>query len=291
MKIESLAKIKGGRQDGAIFNGYLFSFNAVGECSVYEIEKLKGLKGDEAEVFSEFVLDKKDILVPHSNAVMFGSEYYDKEDEFPLLYSNVYNNYAKEADKQKGVCLVYRLQRKDKEFKTTLVQIIEIGFTEDESLWKSAGEKEDVRPYGNFTIDAENGIFYAFTMRDNTNSTRYFAFELPKAEQGELCEEYNAKKVVLNKSDIKEYFDCPYHHYVQGACCHEGKIYSLEGFTGSQENPPAIRVIDTKLKKETVFKKFGDYGINVEPEMIDFKEDICYYTDHHGNMYKLDLAD
>lgn len=287
MKIENFSKIKGCRQDGAISNGYLFSFNHQGECTVYETTTLRNLKDGEAEIFAEFVLEKADVLVPHSNSVMFGNEYYDKEDEFPLLYTNVYNNYAKADNKLKGVCLVYRLQRNEREFTSTLVQIIEIGFVEDESLWKSAGEKDDVRPYGNFTIDAEQGIYYAFTMRDNAHSTRYFSFDLPKVTQGELCERYSVKRVVLNTSDIKDYFDCDFHHYVQGACCHKGKIYSLEGFTDSPDNPPAIRIIDTKLKKEIIFKKFEEFGVNIEPEMIDFEDDICFYTDHHGNMYKL----
>jgi len=286
-KIEIYSKIKGGRQDGAISNGYLFSFNHQGECTVYETEALENLKDGEAEVFSEFVLDKKDMLVPHSNSVAFGNEYYDEKDEFPLLYTNIYNNYANADNKLKGVCLVYRLQRNEREFTSTLVQIIEIGFVEDENLWKSVGEKEDARPYGNFTIDTKQGIYYAFTMRDNEHSTRYFSFDLPKVTQGEWCEQYNVKKVVLSKFDIKDYFDCDYHHYVQGACCNEGKIYSLEGFTDSQENPPAIRIIDTNLKKEINFKKFKDFGTNIEPEMIDFENDICYYIDHNGNMYKL----
>ena len=287
MKIEIFSKIKGGRQDGAISNGYLFSFNHRGECTVYETKTLENFKDGEAEIFAEFVLDKNDTLVPHSNSVMFGNEYYDEKDEFPLLYTNIYNNYANADNKLKGVCLVYRLQRNEREFTSTLVQIIEIGFVEDENLWKSAREKDDVRPYGNFTIDTERGIYYAFTMRDNTHSTRYFSFDLPKVTQGEMSEQNNVKRVVLNASDIRDYFDCDYHHYVQGASCHNGKIYSLEGFTDSTENPPAIRIIDTKLKKEIIFKKFSELGTNIEPEMIDFEDDICYYTDHCGNMYKL----
>ena len=287
MRIEKFAKIKGERQDGDISNGYLFSFNRSGECTVYETEKLGDLKDGEAEIFAEFVLDKNDILMPHSNSVVFGREYYDEKDEFPLLYTNVYNNYANADNKLEGVCLVYRIQRIERKFTATLVQIIEIGFADDKNLWKSFGEKDDVRPYGNFVIDIENEFYYAFTMRDNVPSTRYFSFDLPKVVQGEWCEEYKVKKVVLNTSDIREYFDCEYHRFVQGACCHKGKIYSLEGFTDSQSNPPVIRVIDTKSKKETTYEKFADYGTNVEPEMINFENDVCYYTDHYGNMYKL----
>lgn len=286
MKIENFSKIKGGRQDGAACNGYLFSFNSRGECTVYETKALEGVKDDEAEAFAEFVLDKNDVMGPHNNSVMFGNEYYDEKDEFPLLYTNIYNNYANADNKLKGVCLVYRLQRNDISFKSTLVQIIEIGFVEDEKLWKSA-EGSDVRPYGNFTIDTEKSIYYAYTMRDGEKTTRYFAFDLPKVSQGEMCEEYNVRKVVLQSSDILEYFDCDYHHFVQGACCKNGIIYSLEGFTDSTDNPPAVRIIDTKLKKEIEYKRFKDFGINIEPEMIYFEDDICYYSDHYGNMYKL----
>ncbi len=290
MKLDFYSKIKDGRQDGAISNGFLFSFNHQGVCTVYEMQSLKDMKDGEAEIFAEFVLDQHDAIVPHSNSVMFGNEYFDEQDEFPLLYTNIYNNYAKSEDALKGVCLVYRLQRNERIFSSTLVQMIEIGFVEDESLWKS-GKTEDVRPYGNFTLDTEQGILHAFTMRDESKSTRYFSFDLPKAAQGELCETYHVKRVVLGASDIRGYFDCPYHHFVQGTCCHNGKIYSLEGFTDHADNPPAIRVIDTKQRQEIYCKKFSDFGTNIEPEMIDFECDAYYYTDHHGNMYTLLMED
>ncbi len=287
MKIKKLCKISDERQDGAVYGGYLFSFDSRGLCSVYRISDLENCKAGEAECFSQFVLDKNDVITPHSNSVMFGSEFYHETDEFPLLYTNVYNNYSNEENKLKGVCLVYRLARCGASFKTTLVQMIEIGFTQDDKLWKSEGKIDDARPYGNFAIDADKGIYYAFTMRDNPRSTRYFSFKLPKAEDGDLCPRYNVKKVVLNPGDIRDCFDCDYHHYIQGACCHKGKIYSLEGFTDSSDNPPAIRIIDVNLKKEIFFKKFEDCGLNIEPEMIDFSVDTCYYSDHNGNIYKL----
>ena len=287
MKIEFLTGIKSNRQDGAIFGGYLFSFNHKGECTVYEIASLGKVKNGEAKSFSEFVLDKNEIIVPHSNSVMFGNEYYSNDDEFPLLYTNIYNNCADLPDKLKGVCLVYRLQRKEKSFSSTLVQLIEIGFVENENLWKSSGEKADVRPYGNFTIDTERGVYYAFTMRDNTNSTRYFSFRLPKVAEGEFCEKYNVKKVILNQSDILDFFDCEYHQYIQGACLKNGRIYSLEGFSDSVDNPPSLRIIDTIDKKQICLIRFKDYGLNIEPEMIDFEGDTCYYTDHNGNVYNL----
>ena len=68
-------------------------------------------------------------------------------------------------------------------------------------------------------------------------------------------------------------------------------IYSLEGFTGSVENPPAMRIIDTELKKEIKYIKFEDYGLNVEPEMVDFYKNECIYGDHNGNIYKINFQE
>ena len=287
MKIEKIAKIKGGRQDGAIWGGYLFSLDHAGVCTVYKTEEIGNADGNELCAVCEFVLDRADEIAPHSNAVMFGNEYYREGDEFPLLYTNIYNNYSKEADKKIGVCTVYRIQRHNDEFSSQLVQIIEIGFTDNEEYWKSTGENSDVRPYGNFTIDRDKGIYYAFTMRDVTNTTKYFAFDLPKVSDGEICKSYNVPRVTFQISDIKSHFDTEYHHFIQGACCHDGKIYSLEGFTNHIDNPPALRVIDPNAKKQETFIKFGDYVANIEPEMIDFYDDVCYYCDHDGNLYKI----
>lgn len=287
MKITPVAKIKGDRQDGAIFGGFMFSFNAYGKCTVYKTESLRNASSGEAEIFAEFVLDKCDVVVPHSNSVAFGSEYYDPNDEFPLLYTNVYNNCSEQDDKQRGVCLVYRLTRSENKFSSRLVQAIRVGFTEDEALWRS--RTDDARPYGNFAVDTQNGVLYAFTMRDGQHTTRYFAFALPKLTDGEYSTKYGVNCVSLEKSDIQNRFDCEYHKFIQGACCHDGKIYSLEGFTANAENPPAIRVIDTVLGKQTEMTEFSDLGSQIEPEAIDFDGETCYYSDHNGNLYELSL--
>ena len=129
MKIKRIAKIKLG-QDGAIWGGFLFRFDSDGSCAVYEMDKIDAY-GEEIEAFSTFYLDRIDDMKPHSNSVVFGSEYYEDGDEFPLLYSNVYNNYASKVEKRKGVCCIYRIQRNGNEFTTTLVGLIEIGFVDD----------------------------------------------------------------------------------------------------------------------------------------------------------------
>ena len=289
MRINEIAKICGS-QDGAIFNNFLFRFGTRGECKVYNMYEISNAVAfKDATALASFVLNKAELIVPHSNAVCFGNEYYSTEDEFPLLYSNIYNNYANTDGPMLGVCCVYRIQRNKNNFKSTLVQIIEIGFVNDTHLWRSRLEPADVRPYGNFTVDTETNTLYAFTMRDAASSTRYFSFDLPKVSEGVFNEHYGVRKVTLGVNDIKDMFDVEYHHYVQGACCHNGKIYSVEGFTNNEKNPPALRIINTETKKQELCVMFADLGMSIEAEMIDFNGDICYYSDVKGNLYILEL--
>ena len=290
MNIKKIGKIKGD-QDGAIFNNYLFRFDSVGTCYVYDISKFDISVKNTGEIneTASFSLDRTEELRPHSNSVMFGCKYYSKDDEFPLLYTNIYNNYSWTDNKMKGVTLVYRIERNENNFKSTLVQIIEIGFTENVNYWKSSDEKDDVRPYGNFAIDNEKGIYYAFTMRDKTNTTRYFAFDLPEVTDGKMDEKYGVNRVVLGVKDIKIQFDCSYQHYIQGACAYKSKIYTLEGFTDNEENPSAMRIVDLTEKKEISFIDLYNMGYTIEPEMIDFWDNVCYYADNHGNFYIIDF--
>ena len=286
-KLTHIGKIVDNGQDGAIYGKYLFSMNTKAEVNVYDIEAFGDVATPEDKIDS-FKLDKWESIRPHSNAVCFGSEYYAEGDEFPLMYANVYNNYANTDRPLKGVCCVYRVMREGTRFSTTLVQIIEIGFVEDAVLWKMSADADCDRPYGNFTVDRENNVFYGFTMRSVKDGTRYFAFDLPRAHDGETCEEYGVNKVVLRPEDIKYYFDTEHHYYLQGACCHKSLIYSLEGFS-SDELPPRLRVIDPESKKQLLAVDLREFALSIEPELIDFYGDVCYYSDEHGNLYIMDF--
>lgn len=285
MKLEKKAEIVGG-QDGAIWNGYLFRFDGTEKCRVYDLEKTEGSSC--APAF-EFDLDKNDLIIPHSNAVSFGKEYYEKDDEFPLLYTNIYNNCADRDDRMEGVCLVYRIMRDGDTFSSELVQLIEIGFVNDREYWRSSNGTNDVRPYGNFVVDRESGVYFAFTMRDGDNCTEYFSFDLPLSQDGEVDSAYGVKRVKLDISDIKSRFSCEYHRYIQGATLHNGIIYSLEGFACSEENPPMLRLIDVEKKKQAAEYNLYALGYKEEPELIDFADDVCYYSDGDGNLYILNF--
>lgn len=283
MKIKQIAHICGD-QDGAIFENLLFRFGSRGRCRVYDLTELMHPTDAVAEIepISSFILDKADVIVPHSNAVVFGTEYFCDGERFPLLYSNVYNNYAKEGDRRVGVLCVYRITEECGEFSSELVQIIRIGFTDDE-LWRSV-DVTDVRPYGNFVIDREGARLYAFVMRDGDKKTRYFSFDLPKSEDGVKDPTNGIRTVTLTKSDILGYFDAPYHRFIQGACMRGGLIYSTEGF--GKDIHPAIRIIDTVSEREIFHTDLFDGGYEHEAEFIDFLGDKCLYGDARGNLFE-----
>lgn len=276
-------------QDGAMFGGYLFCFEPNGRCHVFSMKSHKEK--------STFMLDKADILTPHGNAVCFGTEYYAENDEFPLLYTNIYNSYAGAADRMEGVCCVYRIMHTPEGFSSKLVQIIKIGFTENRELWKSREDGRDCRPYGNFIVDTDHNRYYAFVMRDRDNVTRFFEFELPKCTDGTYNGIYDANVVTLNECDIKSQFDCDYSAFLQGACYYDGKIFSLEGFTVPTDKgdaftaQPKLTVVDVMAKKQIASFNLHKMGLSVEPELIAQYDGKLYYATADGNLYNLSFEE
>ncbi len=269
-----VGKIKNG-QDGIIHGGRIFRFNGRGQCWVCSARDFS--------ILDEFTLDKGELIVPHSNSVCLGSEYADVRDPMPVLYSNVYNNYAKQENRHEGECCVYRITEDGGRFGSELKQIIQIGFVQD-PLWRSA-DCEDVRPYGNFAVDSRNNFLYVFTMLDGEHITRIFKFRLPMLTDGVKSSDFSGTIVTLGKEDILECFDVPYSHYIQGAVFYDGYIYSVEGFTNSEENPPNLKVFDVEKQKCVLSFDLPQIGLNREPEFLEVQDGKLYYSDNPGNYY------
>ena len=272
-------------QDGAVYNGLLFRFNSTGHCYVYDLEK--------KTLVSEFTLDRVEDYSPHSNAVFFGTEKMEPCDEFPLLYTNIYNNYRKASDRREGTLCAYRITRRKEGFSTKLVQVIQIGFTEDLTLWKSMKDGSDRRPYGNFILDGENGRLYAFLMRDQEPVTRYFAFDMPSPTDGDICDDQGLKRFVLTKENILQQFDGSYAHYLQGACLFDGMLVSIEGGTvrnpENVKHPPRMQIMDVREGKEIADINMYALGLDIEPELISPYNGKLYYADCEGQVYTVTL--
>lgn len=275
-------------QDGAVFGDYIFRFIASGGCFVYRVADFTGEEMGKSRPYAAFKLDRSDEIVPHANAVCFGSEYYEEGDEFPLLYANIYNNYEKEKDRLWGVCCVYRLTRGGKTFSTTLVQIIRIGFLDEGDLWISRNSEGSSVHYGNFAVDPVNNLLVAFVMRMGDQTTRYFTFRLPKSSEGEPHPTLGVNCVTLSSEDILSYFDGNYSHFIQGACVRDGKLYSLEG-RGTAYREAGLRVSDLLAGKELYYLDLTSNGMTAEPELIDFTESGALFSDYNGTVYLLDI--
>lgn len=277
----------GSGQDGAIYGNHLFHFQKDGSCRVFQIDP----ETLTPSPIGSFTLDRTDLIVPHSNASVFGPYRYHKNDPYPLLYTNIYNNYEKEQDKKEGTLAVYRIMYHGGKFSSRLVQIIRVDFTEDLTLWKSLPDNKDARIFGNFVFDNDKKEIYAFTMRDKEQVTRFFAWNFPKISKRDIDPKTGICNTVLSKQKILRQFDCVYFNYLQGATCFNQVIYSTEGFTKSKKNPPCLRLVDIRKKSmgNTISIPLTEKGLVIEPEFIDFYKGQLLYADVQGNLYKLNV--
>ncbi|MBQ4060665.1 MAG: metallophosphoesterase [Bacilli bacterium] len=268
-------------QDGDIYNNHAFMLDASGNCNVYDISKNSKI--------SSFELDKKDVLLPHANSVFFSNKFYDENDSYPLLYVNIYNNYSSANDRKEGVCCVYRIID-GVTLSSQLVQVIKIGFVEDLSLWKSLENNQDIRPYGNFVIDHDNDKLYSYVLRDKTNQTRFFEFDLPEISKGTYDENYGCNVITLQKEEIVSQFDVEYISIIQGTDYYDGKIYVTSGY-GNNETPGYINVINLSSKNIVQQISLSNFNLTGEPEMIAYDEvtNKMYYSSSSGNIYKVNI--
>ena len=263
----------GAIQDGTIYKQHLLKFNGDGTCKVYSLLT--------NELISTFTLDRTNAIKMHSNSVCLGA-FLSRTDMLPLLYSNVYNSYSSELDKKKGTVGVYKLLYNGNAYSSMLIQVIRIGFADDREIWMSA-KGSDRSPYGNFVVDPINNKIWFFVTRDANKTTRFICCELPKPGAGEFDATAGVNVYTLQAEDIIDMFDVPYSYYLQGACLHDGKIYSLEGM-GTAENPTVIRVIDLDAGAEDSVVDLQAYGLAYESELIDYwKDGMFIYGDYRGS--------
>ena len=152
--------------------------------------------------------------------------------------------------------------------------------------WPAASE---ARPYGNFVVDEQNGYLYVYVMYSSKKLTYWYRFDLPEVSDGVWDEGYGCYVKTLELADVKCHWTTPLQNYIQGACVHDGLIWSTEGFSAtSGANLARMRIIDPSLKSQIAVFHFYSDGDPVEPEFIDFYDGKCYYGSVK-QMYTIDL--
>ena len=184
--------------------------------------------------------------------------------------------------KKKGYCCVYRITENNNTITSELVQIIKIGFTEDNNLWSSTS---DIRPYGNFVVDVDLNKLYVFVMKDSSpRVTRFFKFNIPSLSVGEYDSTYQCNVVTLQSLDILEYFDLEYSNYLQGCCIYNNSLITLEG--NSSGTNSIIKFIDLTSKSISAKIYLSGIGLNQEFEMVDVCNNELYLISINGYLYK-----
>ena len=182
----------------------------------------------------------------HCNTVCFGTEYYDAEDFFPLLY--VSTGYA--ADGYTGV-LVYRITQHKGTFFITLVQTIK--FPVDKSSWT------EFVPAGEFAY-----LCY-------TAERVIFKVPMPKLKDGD--------HIISRNDAIETYQFTPQPDWMatsrnQDRMFYQGKILFISGVPPGEASVFVILNLETRERERIIdFKK---NGLTSEPESIfNWQGDIC----------------
>lgn len=240
-------------QDSAVYDGKLFTFGSDGNYKVFDFETKTQL--------ASLSLDGD--YTPHANAVSFGNKLNDS-DPYPLLYITGYNGTdASDNALNPGVCLVYKVNA---DYTTELVQVISIAFTNNIALWGSGKSSDGIYRFGDFVVDTDNNVLYAFTIRDDyLTNTRFFKFNLPPTSEPTIS---------LDTEDIIEYFDVPVYRVIQGATYHNGLIYVL--YSGL--NHPGMAVVDVSQKKQIGNLNLKD--VLTEPEAVVITDDDIYIAQY-----------
>lgn len=182
----------------------------------------------------------------HCNTVCFGTEYFDPEDIFPLLY--VSTGYA--AEGYTGV-LVYRITQHQGVFFITHVQTIR--FPADESSWTEF-------------IPADE---YAYICYSTTMITKV---KMPKLKDGDTVIEIENAIETIHFPPYPEWMFSSRH---QDRIFYQGKILLISGVPQSGE-ASAFIVLNPETKERESIIDFKKNGLYSESESIFiWRGDLC----------------
>ena len=230
--IQKIAELQGvpkqGYQGMAIWGDYLVSLQNTGQATIYR------LFPDSLQKLRQFPLASQ-MTQNHANVAFFGTEKFDKDDDFPLLYVSQCSK--QKYNGMKDVCFVERISLNAPPI---LVQTIVLD--DDEGLfgyalqWMIDRKRELLIGYGNTIENMGKG-----------NRWRTMIFHMPK-----LCE---GKIVHLKPKDALENYCIqdldprfPSNHIGQGACVVKDQMFIPVGL-GTEKHPSILYVWNLRKKR------------------------------------------
>ena len=234
-------------QGGACYDKFFFQgYSNNAAIGIFDLEK-------------KVCLGKIDISEPtpsstiHVNTMNFGSQKYNKNDFFPLLY--ISSGYTKNVDnKTLSFIYVYRIIRdsKTEAFTATLIQTISLnGF----GTWTEG------------ILDNDHDILWIkYEPNSSGGEYRYASFNVPKYESGDI---------ILNKEDYLTDFTLgiqPFTSSNQGYIYYKDKLLLVSG-TSATTQKLAFIVINLKTQTRELVIDLSEIGLRSEPENLFFYKD------------------
>lgn len=190
--------------------------------------------------------------IVHCNNVNFGSEFYHKDDKYPLLYVQ-HRGYACKLNVYRILCNGDSIVGADK------VQTISF----DSLSWCIN------------TIDIGNNLLYAIY---GYNGTHYISsFRLPSVKEGDVT--------INPRSAYKTYYS-PYTKIGQDTAFDNGYLYVICGYSKEGE----LWRIDIANKTARMID-FTKYGLNGEPEGIDIYNGDIMVSFLNAPLYRIKILD
>ena len=191
----------------------------------------------------------------HCNNISFSNIFYDKNDEFPLLYvsgsrSGTHNHVQ-----------VYRITRYQEDFQFTKIQEITLPESSDYNFLYWTG----------VAMDNENNYMYVYANYFNGQIAK---FKIPNLNQTE---------VTLSNTDILELFPVWGFTHQQGAIIKNNVMFVLDGAPRAGDTN-YLRLISLKDKKDQIIYNMTEAGYgNLEYEGITFYNDSTILITANGN--------
>lgn len=241
-------------QGGGVYGDHFFQFdNTCNYCCVYNMK---------TGAFEQQITFEPETNF-HCNCVVFGTQFYDASDPFPVLYVS-----STFLDKIR----VYRITGDIGSLEFEIIQTIYTNQLETESI-------------GNYDacIDSEFGYFILFDNVSGGRAVAYHLFNIPSLSEAEVS--------LTNADIIKEFsVSIPSDGSVrQHAISHCGKLYMLLGQTGGRY----IQVVDIEREKQVSMINLNAPNIvaleggQLEPEAITIYDGMLVFTDSSRILYGL----
>ena len=232
-------------QSSACYGDYMFIFtNKMASVKMYNLRTKTAL--------ATLNLTAKDDY-HHCNQAFFGTEKYDADDVFPLVYISVFNNGTTTPSSMEVYRIVPTMGDSDySSFTITLVQTVSLPIMNSDNKLGNA----------NFVLDADSGYLYTYS-RDNTATyrvCRITKWPMPELSDGD---------VTFTDDDRLDYWDTDTEAVnMQGATIRNHQLFIFRG--GSGVGYTEAHIFDLVRRDRTALLDLLTNGFTMEPEGVFF---------------------